>query len=171
MSAIEQRLKQLKDQENKLRQDQSKIDFLNHILQSAKEYDHKDYAEVKEDVVKMLAEMVRAGIVSIENGTTLTFNTSQNQEVPPPPADSQAATATQNNAAKPQLKENELGPNDKLSFALQHRELGGKQVQVLNKTGGDPYQGTVVGLDAPYVHVAIKDGPTIKALINEIERV
>lgn len=169
MSAIQEKLKQLKDQENRLRLDQRKIEFLQHILKSAETYDDKDFNEVKSSVTEMLQGFVRAATTAIEQGSELKIPVTSSAVTP---AESKVEIKNTVPAAQPKPQspktESELGPNDKLTFALQHRHLGGKKVQV-NRKDGDPLKGTVVGLDAPFVHVAIPDGPTIKVPIGEIE--
>lgn len=56
---------------------------------------------------------------------------------------------------------------DKMSFALDNRHLGGKRVQVENDTNSD-VKGTVVGLDAPYVVVKTDQGPTINVPLEKV---
>lgn len=56
---------------------------------------------------------------------------------------------------------------DKMSFALDNRHLGGKRVQVENDTNSDVV-GTVVGLDAPFVVVKTDSGPTIQVPIEKV---
>ena len=167
MSAIQEKLKLVKDQENKLRLDQCKVDFLNHILQSAKEYDHKDFAEVKEEVVKMLDGMVKAGIVSIENGTTVSFNVPLATDPGPPPTNTQDTKTDRVDTVKSKAAPG-LSPHEQLNFALDNRHLSGKTVKVYGLNNEELGTGKVVGLDAPFVIVKTETGPTAKIPLDKI---
>lgn len=169
MSAIEEKLKQIKAQENKLLLDQRKIEFLNHILTSAEEYDHRDFQDVKSEVVCMLKGFVQNATVSIENGTELKFNAESN---PMPVINTQGAETSRISGTKPNEAQEpqrvvELSPHEKMNFAINNRHLGGKVVSVLNDKNVD-IKGEVVGLDAPDVIVKTTTGPTIRVPLEKV---
>jgi hypothetical protein len=54
---------------------------------------------------------------------------------------------------------------DKISFALKHRALGGKTVEILSR---NRERGTVVGIDAPNIVVQLLSGSVIQADLTDI---
>lgn len=155
-------MSKIAEQTKELTKRLKKVEFLNHILESAQNYDHKDFTEVKDDVVKMLEQFVEESIEIIVNGVKKTASpaivnkgTFADEDSPqveeerpkPPPKKPRPPT--------------EPGHQDKLSFAMQHRPLADKDVSVANDQKRI-VKGRVVGLDAPYVLVKVENGPTIK---------
>jgi len=64
---------------------------------------------------------------------------------------------------EPKRQREPIDTPDKISFALQHRNLGGKRVQIKDKGSG-----ACVGLDAPYVVVKLDNGTTVEVLPQEL---
>ncbi len=130
---------------------------MQHILQSAKDYNHKSFADVKNEVILMLIDFVERAVQSIETGTPV--------EAPKPAPAFKAEPATP--ASTPKKPEDNVGPNDKLSFAMDNRHLAGKTVSVANDKS-IVITGKVVGLDAPFVLVKTDTGPTIKVPLDKV---
>lgn len=176
---------QIKELQTKLK----KIEFLNHILDSAKKYENKDFKDVKEDVISLLEEFVTVSIENIENGPSLkavklegTFTEEDlnilrsmvgrvKTKSQPTTVDKQTPNKVNDpygsgqppKASKKDLVDN----NDKLTFALDNRHLANKRVTVANDTGMQVH-GEVVGLDAPNVVVKTDTGPTIQVPIGNV---
>lgn len=159
MSAIQDKLKALREQEEKLKLEQKKIEFLRHIEASVVNYDLPDFKEVKADVVVLVQTFVADSIKVIEG----------NPAPQPVPTAETTAQPAPTQAAKPAAAkaEPEMSPGEKMNFALDNRHLAGKQVNVLNDKNID-IRGEVVGLDAPYVLVKTTTGPTIKVPLNNV---
>ncbi len=72
------------------------------------------------------------------------------------------------------LNSNVKPPNrsthEKMTFALDNRHLGGKRVNVSNDRNVK-IEGTVVGLDAPFIIVKTDTGPTIEVPIEQVSLV
>lgn len=176
MSKLEAQLKQL---ELKMK----KVSFLHHILKSVEEYDEKEWAEVKEEVVGLVQAFVEDTVDSIENGT----NPKQGSEVPAwtkiteedllvlkklseGMKNRKAATKLANDesftkdsaepASKP--KNDVLGPHEMMNFAMEHRHLSGKKVRAASPEAGTTADGTVVGVVPPFILVQTDKGPKIK---------
>lgn len=166
MSKIAEQIQKLKEQEKRLERETRKVEFLTHILDSAKEYEHAAFQDVKTDVVGMLDQFVKKSIEAIEAGTVINITVGGTSEAPPIVVAKVESAPTPPPAAKtpPQPFEN---PQAKLSFALEHRHLSGKAVSVINEMNLE-VTGTVVGLDAPFVLVKTKSGPVIKVPVEKI---
>lgn len=155
MSKIESQIKELK---LKLK----KIEFLEHILNSAKEYDHKDFKDVKEDVVSLLEVFITNAISRIESGETrkaapvnnAVFNDSE-----------QPVKVEQTPAQKESVESKDI--NAIASFAFDNRELSGKTVSVANDQNME-VKGEVVGLEYPHVLVKTTAGPIIKVPLEKV---
>lgn len=132
-----------------------KVEFLEHILTSAKDYDHEAFAEVKSEVVEMLENFTKNSIAQIEDGGL------------PKRAETPAQPAPKETPAPSPRKVTELSIHEKASFAMDNRHLSGKEVDVLNDKNAN-ITGEVVGLDAPYVIVKVKSGHRIKVPIDNI---
>ena len=172
MSKINEQIKEL---QTKLK----KVEFLNHILDSAKKYENKDFKDVKEDVVSSLDEFVTKEIECIENGAAKTEVLTQGQlsqdelnvvksmvqrvqtKKPVNPGNPPPVNDPYGN------KKEIVGSPDKLSFALENRHLANKRVTVANNEGMT-VMGEVVGLDAPNVVVKTDTGPTIQVPIGNV---
>lgn len=170
MSKIAEQIQKLREQETRLQRETRKVEFLTHILDSAKEYQHDSFKDVKQDVVLLLENFVKKTIEAIEAGTevTITVGPPTINIVPTTPQ----APVQPNVLAPVQLQpkrstEDTVSPNDKLAFALDNRHLGGKVVSVINDKNIN-IKGKVVGLDAPYVMVKTDTGPTIKVPLDKV---
>lgn len=162
MSKIEEQIKKLREEEERLKRETRKVEFFNHILTSAKEYEHQDFKDVKSDVVALLETFVKKTIEAIEAGSEVTITVGAPvinivQTTPQAPAQPHVAAPAQ---LKPPAQI-EASPSEKMNFAMEHRHLGGKQVQVENDKNLT-IRGKVVGLDAPFVIVQVDGGPAIK---------
>lgn len=158
MSAIDEKIKKLREQERQLELEKRKVEFLQHILASAKKYEHKDFEEVKNDVILLLIDFVENAVKSIENGAPV-----QVAQAPIPVVQKTIDVAQSVQPAK----EADLSPNEKLNFALEHRHLANKKVSIANDQN-IVISGLVVGLDAPHVIVKTDTGPTIKVPLNKV---
>jgi len=164
MSKIAEQIAQLKKKEKQ-------VELLNHILESTKKYDHKDFKEVKDEVVALLEKFVTKTIEAIESGVNPTTSEVPVLNIAPqvpkaaeqPNAQTAAPSKPQSNSQKP----TEMSPNEKLNFAMDNRHLAGKKVSVMNDKNID-IKGSVVGLDAPYVLVKTDTGPTIKVPLERV---
>lgn len=156
-----------------------KIDFLNHILDSAKKYDHKDYKEVKDDVISILDGFIQSSIESIESDKEIAKSSIESQVSE---EDYQILKTmidkVKSKKSKPkdspyekskEVKDNKqyTQPQDKLSFAMDNRHLANKEVSVANDQNMI-IKGKVVGLDAPHVVVKTEAGPTINVPLDKI---
>ena len=169
-------MSKIDDQIKELQLKKKKIEFLNHILKSAKDYKHKDFDDIKESVIEDLEKFVTNAIVGIENGSGVNWdglmdqndlailktmvNKVKNRPAPTP------KNQPYNNSS-PEKKKPVADPNDKLSFALNNRHLANKRVTVANDQNMQ-VQGEVVGLDAPNVVVRTDAGPTINVPIDKV---
>lgn len=170
MSKIAEQIQKLKEQEKRLERETRKVEFLTHILDSAKEYEHDAFQDVKTDVVGMLDQFVRKSIEAIEAGTviSITVGNAENKSTPQPGPTSGTVAVTEKPKEQPKAAPQPFeNPQAKLSFALEHRHLSGKAVSVINEMNLD-VTGTVVGLDAPFVLVKTKSGPVIKVPVEKI---
>lgn len=166
MSKIDEQIKKLREQEKRLELEKLKVEFLTHILSSVKDYKEEAFASVKSDVIEVLEPFIKKSIEAIETGNTLEIVLRSNANPAPViPIPLEAANATP--PSKPKNAEDSVGPNDKLSFALDNRHLAGKNVNVANDQS-IIIRGKVVGLDAPYVLVQTETGPTIKVPRDKI---
>lgn len=171
MSKIEEQIQKLREQEKRLQRETRKVEFFSHILESAKQYEHVAFEDVKDDVVSLLQNFVKKTIEAIEAGTEVTITVgpataATAPSVPQAPAQPQFATPEQSQPKKPAGPQ-EMSPNEKLNFALDHRHLGGKKVSVANDKNIE-IKGHVVGLDAPFVIIKTDTGPTIKVPVEHV---
>lgn len=156
-----------------------KIEFLQTILENVKQYEHVS-DKVREEVHALLNDFVEKTIVNIESGAA-SNNIEQSESLSKEEVDALKAVAqkvrqkTNNEPAKTQPQQpiapvdpnQEVGPNEKMAFALQHRDLADKKVTVANDQNMT-IGGVVTGLDAPFVVVKTDTGPTIKVPINKV---
>lgn len=166
MSAIDEKIKRLREQEKQLELEKRKVEFLNHILQSAKDYTHKAFVDVKNDVIQLLTDFTTKAIQAIETGSTPVVAVPKDAQVFQSETPANAATPAPA-PAKPKSADGEMGPGEKLNFALDNRHLGGKKVTIANDKNMT-VTGTVVGLDAPFVIVKTDTGPTIKVPLPQV---
>jgi hypothetical protein len=158
MSKLDERLEKLREQERLINLDKRKVEFLQHILKSAEDYNHKSFVDVKADVIGMLAEFTNKAIQTIEGGAPVVV-------APVAPAPAFQAETPVAPAKKP--AEDRMGPGEKLSFAMDNRHLAGKAVSVSNDKN-ITIKGKVVGLDAPFVLIQTETGPTIKVPLDKV---
>lgn len=168
---------QIKDLQIKLK----RIEFLNHILDSAKKYEDKDFFEVKEEVISLLEGFVTSTIEGIESSSETLSKTTLKGEFS---ADDLNIVRSMVNRVKHKkqvtpdvntpyekpstpVKKDLIDPNDKLTFALENRHLANKKVSIANDKGLT-VTGEVVGLDAPNVIVRTDTGPTIQVPIGNV---
>jgi len=168
MSKIEQRIKALKAQEEKLILEGIKIEFLQYIMDQATGCEEPHFQNVKEPVVSLLQTFVKKAIQSIEAETPLDIKLKS--EVKPVPKQKKKTQPEDLPKEEEKTEINQSGdPNDKLSFALANRHLSGKKVKLANPEDPNlPFTGEVVGLDAPYVIVRTDNGPVIKAPVDKV---
>jgi len=167
MSKIAEQIQKLKEQEEHLKRETRKVEFLSHILSSAREYEHESFVDVKTEVVTMLDAFVKKTIEAIEAGTEITITVGP---AIPLTLRTPAEPATSTTPPQPVVQR---APEDresvaaKANFAIDNRHLGGKKVAVINDKNID-IRGTVVGLDAPFVLVKTDTGPTIKVPLEKV---
>lgn len=139
-----------------------KIEFLNIILESSKEYEFVE-DDVKTDIIKELEHFITTTANKIENNAS--SNVSKSVKEPDAPQSKQTEEEPKN---QPKTEDQrEYSVSEKVSFSLQHRDLNSRRVQVMNDENVDIF-GKVVGLDAPNVVVETETGPVIKVPINKI---
>lgn len=160
MSAISNKLKLLKEQEENLKLEQLKIEFLRHIEKSVVDYNQASFAPVKEAIVLLVKKFVTDTIGAIE-GLEVKVEQTATQIT-----QTAASAPAQPQPVKP-AGEPAMSMNDKMNFALDNRHLAGKKVKVANNQNID-INGEVVGLDAPYVLVKTETGPTIKVPLQNV---
>lgn len=132
------------------------IEFLKHILNSAKEYDHKDFDEVKSDVVAALDKFVADEILRIESS----FNTAKPTATPV--VKTPVSNEKPQEKAKAVKKPDPAQSGDILSFAMKHRSLSGKKVETEQGVG------TVLGINYPYLVIQKDSGEKINVLPSEL---
>lgn len=168
-------MSKIDDQIRELQLRKTKIEFLEHILKSAQDYDHVGFKEVKEEVVSRLEKFVNDSIEEIESGVSGSNGSSgelTQEDIQVVKMLAQKAknkinnTTTRTPPAQPKQKP-VADPNDKLNFALNNRHLADKRVSVANNENMQVH-GKVVGLDAPNVIVKTDTGPTIEVPITNI---
>ena len=161
MSIIQDRIKQVQDEQKRLERERLKIEYLAHILESVESYDRKEFKEVQPEVSTIMRQLIEGAIQAIENPKSAGPTPALPRDVVPDKAPQ--PTPVQSNRPAP-----ELSPSEKMNFALTNRDLGGKKVTVLG-VGTNPNQtGEVVGLDAPHVVVRTDTGPIIKVPIEKV---
>lgn len=170
MSAIDLKLKELKEQEEKLKREQKKIDFLNHINASVVSYTDKEFADVKEEICVLVNTFVDNAVKAIESGKVILYMTPTNIDSPNLSTKGAEVSSVDDSKPAESVKSkslSEMSPNEKMNFALENRHLAGKRVKVANDKNID-INGEVVGLDAPYVFVKTDTGPTIKVPLPNV---
>lgn len=150
-------MSRIQTQINELKTKLKKVEFLTHILSSAKEYNHDDFRDVKDDIVLLLEKFVEGAITEIEGGQPAAPS---KRETPPP-----AFTPENTEAAKTSIERADI--NAIASFAMDNRHLSNKDVSVINDRNLS-IKGKVVGLEYPNVLVKTTTGPTIKVPLAQI---
>lgn len=182
MSKIDQQIKALMLKK-------SKIDYIKYIEDLlVNDKNCIDFKDVKDEVLKEILPHLEKVAESIETDTPVKKESNPLESFSPEQLKalvelSDRYIATKN--AKPEApkqnnqpyqpdtqqptpaKRQELSNNDKMNFAMNHRHLANKRVQVMNDKNVE-IQGLVVGLDAPYVQVKTDTGPTINVPIEKI---
>jgi hypothetical protein len=174
MSAIDDKLKQLKEQELQLQREKRKVELLNLILSSTKDLPQEiGFPDVKDEVVTLLGEFVKNATWAIETGSVLCYEADNRVPIIETTHRAPQIVSPVEQPVKPtptpiaKTGAPELSPNEKLNFALDNRHLGGKKVTVANDKNL-VINGTVVGLDAPHVLVKTDTGPTIKVPLDNV---
>lgn len=127
------------------------------------------FQEIFEEVVGEVKTFIDNQINAIESGISLKNNTIEiftPDEVNTLKLLSAKASAQLNSVPqnKPEVPPKPVPPpQDKISFTLQHRPLGGKHVNVENAG-----KGIVVGLDSPFILVKLDSGQTIQVTSDKI---
>lgn len=163
MSKIDEQIKKLREQEKRLELETKKILFLQHILDSARDYDHANFKEVKDEVVAMLEKLVEKAVESPE-ASVLVQHTNTSTFKSDVPVNSRKEVAPK------KVPEPGMSIAEKANFAMDHRHLAGKTVTVENDKNM-VIKGKVVGLDAPFVVVAVEGGPNINVPREKISLV
>lgn len=166
-----------------------KIDYINYIADLIQN-DTKciDFADVKDDIVTDILPFLIELSESIEKDSAIKSKNKQqfsDEEIsilktvatkiltkplePQKPASqnepfSEPQKVVQQEAKK---KAQEMSNNDKMNFAMNHRHLANKRVQVINDQNVQIF-GNVVGLDAPYILVKTETGPTIQVPLEKV---
>lgn len=180
MSKIETMIKEL--QEKKL-----KIDYISYVADLIKN-DTKcvDFKSVQKEMVSQIEPLLVALMDSVESDTKVELSSDvkasfeqeevqilkrlvnqiqQKATTPNTPASQTQPVAGVNTPSAPTKPV--LSNQDKMNFAMTHRNLGNKRVQVLSPES-DKIHGLVVGLDAPFVIVKTDTGPTIEVPLEKI---
>lgn len=160
MQKLNEIIAALQAQQAHLEREKRKIAFLNHILQSVKDYQHAEFKDVHADVLTLVSDFVAQTIASIEN---------PDQPPAQPKAENTTFSPPEPPAApvKPKRQES-VDPAELMAFAMENRHLSGKSVVVIAPEGQVDIQGTVVGLEAPFVLVKTNAGPTIKVPLEKL---
>lgn len=168
-----------------------KIDYINYIADLVQN-DTKcvDFSDVKDDIVTAILPFLIELSESIEKDSAIK---SKNKEqftdeeisvlktvalklLTKPPEQPKPVQSVQNEPfSEPQKvvqqeakkKAQEMSNNDKMNFAMNHRHLANKRVQVINDQNVQIF-GNVVGLDAPYILVKTETGPTIQVPLEKV---
>lgn len=171
MSKIEERLKALKEQEERLRREEFKVQFLQHILDETKGNKLPQFKTVKDDILSLLQTFIDKAIEAIETESTLVVKTSAEVKPVEPVLKKREPVSNDTEEKKPQrpVQPTEANTNDKLSFAMDNCHLSGQKVKVHNPENPElPYTGEVVGLDAPHVVIRTDNGPVIKVPLDKV---
>ena len=174
-------MSKINDQIKELQTKLKRIEFLNHILDSAKKYENENFKNVKKDVICSLEEFVVSTIAGIESGsssiTKVTVDSQLSQEELNVVKSMVQRVQTKNQKTTMPIQgvNDPYGPpkkplvdnNDKLTFAMDNRHLANKRVSVANDKGLT-VAGEVVGLDAPNVVVKTDTGPTIQVPLGNV---
>lgn len=162
MKKLNDIIAQLQAQQAHLEREKRKIAFLNHILQSVKEYHDAEFQDVHSDVLALVSDFVTNTIANIETAeepkkaSSGTSDSSATEPVPAPRTEPAPRKAPA------------VGPAEMMAFALEYRHLSGKSVVVTPPAGHEPIKGSVVGLEAPFVLVKTEAGPTIKVPVESL---
>ena len=157
---------------------QKKIDYISYVADLIKN-DKKciDFKDVQEEVVSKIEPFLLNLMESIEKDSDIKNESKSSGMFDADEYDalkllaskvkSKSGSDVSQAPRQPQPKQPEVANHDKMNFALNHRHLGNKRVQVLNDQNAT-ILGTVVGLDAPFVVVKTDTGPTINVPINMV---
>lgn len=166
MIALDEQLKKLKEREQHIEREKRKVEFLKHILESARTYEDADFKEVRDDVVSLLSAFVESASNDIVNAIV---SGPVQPKVEPKTNTTTAPAAFAQETPKAPVKTPKPSVAEVMNFALANRHLGGKTVEVMNESG-EVFRGDVVGLDCPHVLVKAKDGSgVIKALLDNVK--
>lgn len=156
-----------------------KIDYISYVADLiAKDTHCVDYKDVQKEVYEQIEPFLTKLMTAIETDTPVSTESQpvltkeeldavklvaskvlNKAQTPTPPS-------TERPPAPPPPKR-DISTPDKMNFAMSHRHLGNKRVQVMNDEHAQIF-GLVVGLDAPFVVVKTDTGPTINVPIEKI---
>lgn len=182
MSKIDDLMKQLQEKK-------TVIEAYNLIADSlGKTLEDKKFDEIREDVSGKVAEFLISEIESVENGALqaapIQSSPAGLEGLSPEQIQALAQVANKvmnkttvqndpfsgsNNTTAQPKQRRPIPPasQDKIRFALQNRHLENKEVSVTTENG--VINGTVRGLDAPFVIVQTETGQTIDAPLESIQ--
>lgn len=178
MSKIDDLIKALQNKKKK-------IDYLSYIADTLKN-DTKcvDFKDVKAEVLSKLEPIILELMERIENDLPEPTESKAPTAGPFSQAEAEALklmatkilnrgtdgvnpTPAQDQPAARQERKSNTPIPDKMNFAMNNRHLANQKVSVINDKNVQ-IEGTVVGLDAPYVLVKTTSGPTIKVQLEEV---
>jgi len=150
-----------------------KVEFFNLVKDNLNKIESNKFKEVAKEVKDEINAFIDAQIDIIDSGEIRqeieleTLFTSEEVKTLKALA-SRAMGKTKKQTPKQPTKDTSADKElvdtpDKISFALAHRNLGGKRVEIKDKGNG-----VCVGLDAPYVVVKLDNGTTIEVLPQEL---
>tara|TARA_R110000868_G_C10973188_1_gene771556 strand:+ start:89045 stop:89557 length:513 start_codon:yes stop_codon:yes gene_type:complete len=168
MSKLDEQLKELKAKK-------LKTEFFKLIKDNLNKIDSKEFKDVAKEVkdevnafIDSQIDMIETGEISHKNQIEGLFSEDQ-VKILKALSDRAMSKQTLNKPA-PVEETHEKIPDkpdlpkpDKIQFALKHRHLGNKKVQVRDRGNG-----TCVGIDAPHIIVKLDSGVTIHTMPEEI---
>lgn len=168
----------LKDQLYEIEQKLLKIEFFKLISENLNTINSDKFKDVAEEVKAEVKAFIDAQVDMIETGTlkdskelSTLFTNEEVDALKRLAARALQKTEAVNNPMgkstekkTPKKQQRELSQPDKISFALAHRNLGGKKVRI----GESQEVGECVGIDAPYIIVKMESGRTVQTTPEEI---
>ena len=164
MSVLDQQLKEL--QQRKL-----KVEFFKHIKGKIGDVSNQTFKDVEKEVKDQVFAFIDAQVDMIEGGEIETkeevSNVFSDEQVKAlvllankvaNRAPEQSNPYSQEPTSPPPQAPINNSTQDKISFALSHRHLDGKEVKVKSQGGST---GVVVGLDAPNIVISLTNGTTV----------
>lgn len=171
MSILDEQLKEL--QGRKL-----KVEFFNLLKKNIGSISDPKFKSVEKEVKDDLFTFIQAQVDMIEGGEVKSkseINELFNEDTVKTllilaekvKSKQTSSRQTQEPVKQADSLENQLDYSkaDKISFALQYRHLGGKDIKVSSQGGA---KGKVVGVDAPYIVVQLLNGQTVSVPPKDI---
>lgn len=160
-----------------------KIDYLSYVADLIKN-DTKciDFKDVQKEIAGRIEPILIQMMTDIENDVQTSLQTGDgftkdqidilkklaDRAMSKPATTNSQNTQQSKNTQKSAQTESEMSPNEKMNFAMDNRHLAGRSVNVLDSDDKIISDGTVSGLDAPYVCVKTSTGPIIKVPLNKV---